>query len=143
MGLAFVPQVVYSASNTVVPFTIPMRLWEPDSHAVGGEGVSAAGIPEAFIIRRDEKAHLKLRFTESEWAAVRTWLIWAHNNRATAFTFYFQRSPDLPVGGIAAYLDAPKATDSIKPTRGETKGTWDLEITIRSTTGTPIDVVAY
>lgn len=141
MGLSFVPSVVYNAIT--VPFSIPMRLWDPESKGHGGEGVSGAGIPESFEIRRDELVRLKLRFTESEWAAVRTWLIWAHRNRSTAFTFYFQRSPDLPVGGVSCYLETPKLTDSIKPTRGETKGTFEIDVTLRSTTGTPINVEAY
>lgn len=141
MGLAFVPQVIYNA--VTVTFTVPMRLWEPESIGVGGSGVSAAGIPESFEIRRDEVVNVKIRFTEAEWADVRTWLIWAHRNPSTAFTFYFQRSPDLPSGGVSCYLEKPKPTESIKPTRGETKGTFELDLTLRSTTGTPIDVTAY
>jgi len=138
----FVPSVVYNAIT--VPFSLSMGIWESSSKGHGGQDTSGSGIPEAFEYRRDETCKIKLRFTEAEWPAIRTWLTYCQRNPGVAFTFKFQLTPtEIPAGGISVYLEEPEMGKEIKPQRGETKGTLELEIVIRSTTSTPIHVQAY
>lgn len=144
MSLVFVPKIVYTNVTAVtVPFTIPMRLWEPVmTGAVAGMATSAAGIPETWRTRRDEKVVVKLRFKESEWAALATFLRWAHDTSGS-FQFFFDATNTVTGSPVTVYLDKPTITDDVRPARGETKGTFELELTLRSTSATPINVRAY
>lgn len=137
--ITFVPQVVYN--SITVNFSISQGLWDPASEGEGGFDISAAGVPESFEYRRDETCKLRLRFFESEWAGVRDWLIWAQQNAGSSFTFIFQASP--LVGSYTVYLDKPKMGDKIEPKRTDTKGVSEIEVVIRTTTGSPINVQAY
>lgn len=57
--------------------TLPPSRIDWSSSAVGGADVAASGVGEAFEIRRDRVARLRLRFWESEYAAVEAWFAWA------------------------------------------------------------------
>lgn len=138
----FVPKIVYNTSTTL-SFSLSLRLWDPISMGIGGQNVSTAGIPEAFELRRDEKANITLRFTEAEWVNVRTWVLFQQRNPSIAFTFWFQTSPLTPTLGFDVYLDKPIMGDAITPKRGDAKGTFELDITIRSTNSTSLHVQAY
>jgi hypothetical protein len=136
----FVPKITYNTSTNIV-FTLPLRLWDPISAGVGGQNVSTAGIPESFELRRDEKVKVTLRFLESEWPTVRTFILFQQRNPGTAFTFIFQNSP--LVGSFSVYLDKPVMGEDIAPKRGEAKGTFEIDLVLRSTNGTSLHVQAY
>lgn len=138
----FVPKIVYNTSTNLL-FTLPLRLWDPISVGVGGQNVSTAGIPESFELRRDEKAKVTIRFTEAEWPNVRTFMLFQQRNPGTAFTFFFQTTPALPAGGFSVYLDKPAMGEDIAPKRGDAKGTFELDLVLRSTNGTSLHVQAY
>lgn len=144
MSLLFIPKIVYTNGGTItVPFSIPQRLWTPVSKGeVGGMNVSAAGVPEAWETRRDEKCDITLRFYESEWAALQTFLLWAQRT-CGSFSYYFDANRSVTGSPVTVYLDKPKMGEEIKPKRGDAKRTYELDITIRSTTSTPIQVIAY
>jgi hypothetical protein len=142
--MKWIPRVVYTRSGsapTTLDFTLPQRLWTPLSIAVGGSEVSAAGVPESFVIRRDQLLDLRLAFREGEWPAVHAWLAWMQDT-AGFCVFY----PDRAVGtSRTCYLETPKVGEEIRPERGDYPGIYELAVRLRSTApgDPPFDVRAY
>jgi hypothetical protein len=138
----FNPQIVYNAGATTVSLTLPMRLWDPTSRGVGGQNVSTAGIPEAFELRRDELVKVTLRFKETEWPNIRTFLVFQQRNPSSSFTFNFQTSP-LVAAPSAVYLEKPAMAEDISPKRGDAKGTFEIDLVLRSVNSTSLHVQAF
>jgi hypothetical protein len=90
MALSFIPKVIYGAGPTTYNFLYPQKLWVPSAKVVGGSNVSEAGVPETFIIRRDQFIKTTIRFSEAEWADVDAWLAYAQ--AGNAFDFYFDQN---------------------------------------------------
>lgn len=88
--MQFIPKVVYGAGPTTYSFLHPQKLWTPAARSVGGSNVSDSGVPESFILRRDQLVKLVLRFSEAEWADVDAWLTFAQTG--ASFDFYFDKN---------------------------------------------------
>jgi hypothetical protein len=124
------PRFVFNDGTAAdITLTYAQRPWRPGSRGVGGSDVSAAGVPEAFEVRRDERLKLRLRFTEAEWTNVRRMIV--HGQNAGTITFY----PDADLGtNHTVYLDEPKMGEEIDPQPTDTHGIYEIAITIRRTT---------
>jgi hypothetical protein len=134
----WIPQITYLApASTTLTLTLPQQLWDPQVGHVGGRDESAAGVPEVFVIRRDQQMVVQLRFYEAEWPAVRVFLEWAVGS-AQSFTYRFDK--DDPTTQYTCYLDAPTIGDRIRPTRDQFPGLLHLELTLRTTNSTPFNV---
>ena len=127
------PAFTYNSPAVTLALTIPARPWAPVNRTVGGTDVATSGVRESFLLRRDHLLTLQLRFRESEWTAVESWITWAQANPGTAFSF-------LPDGvGTAAhsvYLEAPQVDEDVAPTRDEFAGAYALDVTLRRVSGT-------
>lgn len=130
--MKFRPKFVYGASTLLM--TISSRPWTPSMLSIGGAGKSGAGVPEHYVLRREEKLGLRIRFYESEWDSVADFLAWCHDN-STAFTYY----PDRDVAGesYSVYLESPLPNDEVQPERDPVyRRVFELPIVLRSTNGT-------
>lgn len=114
---------------------LPMLPWEPRSGGVGGSAVSAAGVPESYVIRTDRIASLTLRVLEEELDAV---LAELEEIRASSEAFDFLFDQDDASTAHAVYLHAPVWPDEIRPTRDEEfPGAFRLQVELRTVDGSP------
>lgn len=136
-GLKWIPKISYGTLPTVLTLTYPQKLWTPMAQPVGGGAVSDAGIPEAFVIRRDQKCEVTIRFLESEWVAIDTWLTWGQGGNS--FDFWFDKNT---IGTkYTCYLDSPSLGDGdVSPDRDQFIKAFTINCTLRTTTGTRFDV---
>lgn len=107
--------------------------------AVGaGREESAAGVPSAWVTRREYPFRIPLRFTEAEWPAVRAMIEYGQDGGVvTVF-------PDQAnATSYACYLIAPLFDSPVRPTRGEHFGTLELTVEFRRTTAAAIDEAYY
>lgn len=126
------PKVVYNAGVTF-SFTISQKPWIPKSRTVGGYGLSGAGVPESYRIRRDNRLTLTLRFYEAELANVMNWIEWCQDNAGTPFSLYLESTDVTP---ISCYLDEPKIGDEIVPVRNpQFLKQYEVTVTVRSVDG--------
>jgi hypothetical protein len=140
--MKWIPKVRYFKNGvTTLQLTLPQRLWTPVSTAVGGTGVSAAGVPESFVIRRDQSLDLRLVFRESEWPAVHAWLAWMQDTAGNCLFFPNRAASTYYI----CYLESPKVGEEIRPERGDYPGIYEIAVRLRSTgtTDPPFDVRAY
>ncbi|MDQ3273626.1 MAG: hypothetical protein M3Q39_00990 [Actinomycetota bacterium] len=138
MPLPKTPKIVYNA--VALLFTFPARPWGSGSVGIGaGKEESAAGVPSVWVTRREYPLRVPLRFYESEWPAVRAWLVWAMDGGGS-FSFY----PDQADATVyTCYLKSPGPADEIQPVRGEYPGMMELEVVLRRTTSAAVDFVFY
>jgi hypothetical protein len=88
-----------------------------------------------YAQRRDQKMSATLRFFASEWAALAAWIDWAHDNAGVPFNFWLDQTNSAT--NFPSYLDAPHATQEVKPARSsEYFDMLELGITLRSSVGT-------
>lgn len=138
--MRWIPKVEYDEGRATLRLTLPQNLWVPGSTAVGGSETSAAGVPESFVIRRDQTLDVRLRLRESEWPAVHAWLAWMQDTAGSCRFFPDRDALD----GHPCYLQSPGVGDEIRPERGEYPGTYEIALRLRSTLGTEVfDVRAY
>lgn len=140
--MRFVPKIQYNnggVDDIELFFSLPQKLWIAGSRPHGGGNISDAGIPEAFVIRRDQLVEVELRFTESEWPDVADWLEYVQSNGAS-FRFWFDVND--PLTEYTVYLDSPEADDELMPSRDEFTSVLQMKMTFRSTTATRFDVRA-
>lgn len=140
MSLAFVPTFSPAVGSTLY-LTLPMRLWTPSSRPVGGSGV-ANGVPESFIIRRDQLLSVRLRFYEVEWPFVGDLFDSLQLYLSSGFTFYpdYLRNPSTY---ILCYLEEPVPPNEIKPERDDSYiGAYHLDAVFRSMAGGRFDLRA-
>jgi hypothetical protein len=129
------PKIVYTATPITINLSFGMRPYAPSSRAVGGYGVASSGATASYTQRRDHILTTTLRFFASEWAAIAGWLEWAQDNAGTPFTFWLDQNDGTT--SCSVYLDAPHATQDIKPTRStEYLDMLEIEVTLRSSNGT-------
>lgn len=128
------PRWVYNDGAAVdYSMLIAQREWSYGSKGDGGSDVSAAGVPSAFVIRREYLLHLGLRFHAYEWPNVERLV--RHLQEGGTATFY----PDRDVSGTShtVYGVTPKVGEEIQPTRdGDDPEVLELALTIRRTTST-------
>jgi hypothetical protein len=115
--------------------SIPQRPWEPFMDTTGGHKVSAAGVPEAYVVRRDSLLKVKLRIWEFEWPGLWAMISWMQDTASEARFHPVRGEP-----AVAFYLEEPVAGQKLTPTRGEAYGTYDVEITIRRVDGAVSDL---
>lgn len=143
--MRWIPKVIYNIRNNdpatglVLALSLPQRLWTPASTAVGGTDTSAAGIPESFVIRRDQMLDVRLPFWEGEWPAVHAWLTWMQDN-AGSCRFFPDRDGTLY---HTCYLESPKMGEEVRPERGDHPGIYEIGVRLRDTGGRAFDVRAY
>lgn len=134
MSLPFRPAIRREYADELL-FSLPMLPWDFLSGGVGGSAVSAAGVPESYVIREDRIVEVTLRVSEEELDAV---LAEMESIRATseAFTFAFDQDEDATDHEV--YLHAPVWPEEIRPDRDdEYPGAFRLTIALRTTDGSP------
>jgi hypothetical protein len=135
MALKWIPKIEYNA--TTLTLTEPQKLWTPSAKPHGGSAVSDAGVPEAFIIRRDYRAKVVLRFNQTEWAAMDAWIDWGQSGQS--FDFWFDK--DLIATKYTCYLESPMMGDGeVEPVRESYRYIYSIECILRTTNGTIFDV---
>lgn len=134
-----IPYIEYGASIPV-DFTLDAAFPKPSSGVgYGDEDMSGAGIPISYVVRYDEWAELKLRFTDDEYDAVMAFLAYQMVNRAEPF--YLQFNVDDIATRFSVYLDTPKANSRARPTRHQQDASvWEFSITVRSVNSTNLHV---
>lgn len=128
------PIIDYDTSSTL-SLTLEARPWEVSTRTIGADDIAASGIPEAFVVRTDRMRRLTLRFLESEWPSVEAWLDWA---RGSGQSFAFTFDPTDEYSEALVYLEAPRISEDVAPRRnGEYRWMLELDVTLRTTDGTP------
>ena len=119
--------------------SIPQRPYDMSTRGVGGSDVSAAGVPAAFEIRRDNLLRLTLRFPEHEWDDVERAV--RHLQKAGSATFY----PDQDDTSVAytVYGESPAMGTEIRPRRSDFPRVLELDVTLRRTTDVIFDDPFY
>lgn len=125
----FIPKVSYGTGPTVFTFTFPLSPWNFTHRTIGGFGKSAAGVPEALLIRRERHLTTTLTFFESQKTAVETWLETVIDS-AAAFDFWLDKDDATSMYNV--YLESPHMTDDIPLSRGEYLGVYTVEIVLRT-----------
>ena len=127
----FRPRWVYNDGGAVdYSMELAQRPWDYGSSAEGGSDVSAAGVPSAFVVRRDYLLHLGLRFHAYEWTNVERLI--RHLQEGGSATYYPDR--DVTTRSHTVYGDDLGLDEEIQPTRGDEPETLELRLTVRRTT---------
>lgn len=130
---ALMPRVVYGTGPTTFDFTLPMKPWDLKTPTVGGFGKSSTGVPEAYLIRREQLLSTTLRFYEAQLGNVQTWLEYVIDN-AASFTFRLNKTDALT--DYVVYLEKPHMTEDIDYKRStDYIGAWETDITVRTVAG--------
>ena len=129
--MKWVPKISYGITPTVITFTQTQKLWSVFSRDVGGSNKTDGGIPEAFVIRREQLCEVELGFLESEWATVDAWL--ANAIQGNSFDFWFNKVDNATK--YTVYLESPKAGEDIKPKRESYGKVYSLSLVLRTTAG--------
>lgn len=144
--MRWVPKLAYGDPETVVSLTYDQKPWRVETVGRGGHGLSAAGVPESYQIRRDERVRVRFRFTETEWVSkVRPFVVWAQGSGAT-FKFYPDKDAAAGSAGefYTCYLDAPTMGETVDPVRDPYFGLLELELVFRiSAAGTTFSTVYH
>lgn len=126
----FIPKVSYGSGPTVLTFSFPLKPWGYGHKTVGGYGKSAAGVPEALLIRRERHLKTTLTFFEPEKTAVETWLEYVIDN-AASFDFWLDKGDDTTK--YTVYLESPHMTEDIDiPRHPNYIGAFTIDIMIRT-----------
>lgn len=132
MSLPFRPAI---ARDYDAPFflQLPMEPWELRSGGVGGSAVSAAGIPESYVIRTDRIAKVRLRVLEEELEDV---LLELEAIRGASESFVFSFDQDDPATDYDVYLHSPVWPAEMTPTRDDGyRGLFRIELELRTVDG--------
>jgi hypothetical protein len=120
--------------------TLPPGAWGRRSGSVGGSRKSAAGVPAAYTVRRDEVLILPLRFYESEWTSVYAMLRWGQSGES--MTWY--PDADVTTESYEVWLETPAAGEDVTPTRStEYPLMLELSIGLRAVDATPWSIEFY
>lgn len=115
--------------------SLPLLPWQPRSGGIGGSAVSAAGVPESYVIRTDRIVSVTLRVLEEELDAV---LAKLEEIRASSEAFGFAFDQDDVATDYDVYLHAPVWPDEIDAPRDpEFLGVHRITIELRTTDGSP------
>ncbi len=136
--MKWIPKVDYN--STTFEFSLPQKLWMPRARPVGGSDVSDAGVPESYVLRREQLMKTELRFFETEWADVDMWLEFVQNSQS----FYFWFDKDHISTKYAVFLDMPAlGNGEVAPSRDVYTKIYTLPVTIRTTDGSRFSVDAF
>ncbi len=114
--------------------SLPVRAWGRRTGTAGGQRISAAGTPAAYIVRRDQVILVPLRFYETEWASVHALIAWGQSGETILWY------PDANEAGTSftVYLDNPAAGEDIVPVRdADYPHMMELTLALRSTSVNP------
>lgn len=126
-ALQWIPRAEYG-DGQVLRLSLPQRPWSPSSAHIGGGNRAALGAREVYTIRRDELLECRIRFMESEWTAVRRWLLWAQES-GQSFKWYSDADD---AGWFTVSLESPAAGEPIRPERdGEVGHVYEITVTFR------------
>lgn len=129
----------FTCGATTYSLTQPQKLWTVKSKPYGGGDVSDAGVPEAFIIRRDQLVDIEIRFLESEWSVVDTILNYGQTGQS--MTFWFDKNDNATQ--YTVYLESPNVGDGeVTPSRDTYTGVYTLKMTLRNTSTSPFTTAA-
>lgn len=130
---ALLPRVVYGPGPTTFNFTLPMKPWDLKTPTIGGYGRSSTGVPEAYLIRRDQQLTTTLRFYEAQLTNVMTWLEYVIDN-AASFTFRLNQTD--AATDYVVYVEKPHMTDDVDYKRNtDYVGAYETDVTIRTIAG--------
>jgi hypothetical protein len=102
--------------------------WLPMDSTVGGQRISAAGIPASYVVRRDVLLQLTLRVRESEWASFLNLLTYGQAAEAITWT----PDAEVPAETYQVYWHAPAAGEQMTPSRNaEYPSVFEVSITLR------------
>jgi hypothetical protein len=107
MARTFHPRLMYGAGITL-NLSLPLAPWTPGTKGIGGTDESAAGVPEAFRIRRDHKITVSLLLRETEWPAYLQFLTHVMDTAST-FEFWFDQT-DASTRSVSTASTARSAT---------------------------------
>jgi hypothetical protein len=92
---------------------LPVRAWLPMDKSVGGARISAAGVPAAYVVRRDSLLSVTFRIEEADWAAFLAFVIFG---QTAAVLQFFPDAADFG-SSVPVYLHSPAAGEDLTPTR--------------------------
>jgi hypothetical protein len=106
---------VYGTGGDVTDWEtkLPAEPWEMETPTVGGSKTSAAGVPAAYVVRRDHLLRLPLRLRETELEDLAGLIEWGQS--AESFLWY----PDANDSTVSflVYLEEPIAGQPWRPVR--------------------------
>lgn len=117
MSLRWVPKFIYGPASGLInlELTLPVALWAHGSLSRGLIRRTATGVPGVAISQRKQILRVPLRFTESEWPAVRSLLIWGQTKAPFIWypdsDVYAQDQLELAV----VRLEAPRVNEPLEP----------------------------
>ena len=129
-NLSWIPNFEYGASTMLLSY--PMMPFTFGARTEGYLRYTAEAVPTANVKLRKYLFYTTLRFTESEWLAVKAWL---------AFAQYGDRFTWLPDAEteIDCYLESPRMSEVVTPARDPTL-IWMMTLPIVLSKATPWDV---
>lgn len=108
--------------------TYTTRPWVPGDFTIGGSRTSAAGIPAAYVVRRDALVELTLRVTEAEYPRLLALIRYGQSSQ----TFVWYPDANDTSDAVTVYLEAPLAGERWSPTRdGAYPRHFEMTITLR------------
>jgi hypothetical protein len=124
-ALPWIPQFVINLIDPSFPyptiggtetyaFSYPVSRWLPGQRTIGLTMKDATGLPGTTVQNRRYTLGLNLRFHESEWSMVHTFLTRAQGR--DSFTWQPNGIPGTP-SAFTVRLESPRVTDPIHPTR--------------------------
>jgi len=143
MPQPFAPRIIYPATTgTVLDLDLGQDYWLPSSRTIGGSGISAAGVPESYIVRRDELLQVTLRFYEKDWPFVRDFVAWAQENAATFDWYPDRRNLNQK---YVVYLDSPMIGEDLQPRRASwDSAVYEIDLILRnSVVDVEFDILAW
>lgn len=143
--IPFRSRFIYGIGGAQVDWTttLPIRSWNRATGTTsGGSRTSAAGIPAAYIVRRDHNLSFILRLYEEEWPDLHGLLQWGQY--AESFLWYPDAGGTVIADPVSVWLESPKATVDISPTRSaEFPRILEQEIMLRKLDDEPWDILFY
>lgn len=133
MSLPWIPRLKYGPQ--IINLSLPQKPWNLSPVGVGGYRVSAAGVPNSYQLRRDQRAEVEIRVTDDELSDVFAWIAYA---QSPPFVVQFQFDQGVPSTSYNVYLDSPAMGEDVMITREDTINV--VSLTIRTTSGTPFSV---
>lgn len=115
MPLPWIPRIKYGTQT--LDLSLPQKPWTLSPVGVGGYRVSAAGVPNSYLLRRDQRVEVELRATDAELPDVFGWIAFA---QSPPFVTQFQFDQSNPATNYYVYLDSPVLGEEAMITREDT-----------------------
>lgn len=135
--MRFVPQFTYGyeGDETVLALSLPQRLWEPEEGVnLGHEAIAVGGQPIGEWMRYDHAVAMVIRFTDSEYDDVLTFIEFSLRNKHRPIALVLEQGN--VAGQYSVYMEKPDANARVSPRRStETPWVWELELLFRTVDG--------